>query len=543
MKPTNFNSRAGLTIQDAYRPASEAELLSLYNSYPCVACGASTPVGESGKEWERVGESGKESEGAGESRRVGKIKQISHPIPPHPSPSHPIPPHPSPSHPIPLQLGSVFFVSLPKLCSCGYKNYIIFVLNNLMAGAGSTVPEAGEAIAEAEARGILPDPFLQEQLVAAKVALHQGRLDAATTINQSLTVLFPQFFLPFYNLGTIYSRQERYRESLEAYDEAIKRNPEHLESLANKAYLLFQLHRFREAGTTYELWRSLNREGTVVMAEEAGRFGTIKIIDDSETRSLWIEAQLQGRVYKQPGANEWESASRSGPGPISNNFFAAGFLLVGCLQPEASGLVLGLGCGAGIAMSLACFPNLHLTVVEVDPTILRLCLTFFPMVQHYIDAGRLEIVQAEAEEFLRENDRSFDFLQCDVYEGRSQLPPLFASKEAIQRLTATAPLIFANIIAQLNEPHLHRVLAAFDAAGKPFRMLYPSKDIASAEATPINWLALTQEATISADFVPFAGQTGVEVETVRRNFATLQKNAVSRETVSSYYMEGGGEMG
>jgi len=485
MTLNSFNFQTGLSLKYAYQPKSEAETIALYHDRPCMACGASL-VGE-------------------------KLPPISR-----------------------LQLGEVFFVTLPKPCSCGYTNEIKFVFNDLMRSVGAAVISANEAIARAEAEGLLLDPELEEQLVVADIAVHQGKPETAIALYQSLTVRFPQSFLPFSQMATILSRQQRYQESLAACEAALKRNPTHLETIGTKAFVLFQLDRLQEAGKTYEQWRRLHPDGTVILEEEVGKFGLIQIIDDSQTRSLWIDEQRQGLLYKQPGADEWEPTCRSGPGPISSSFFAAGFLLVGCLKPQGSGLVLGLGCAAGIVMSLACFPHLHLTVVEVDPTMVRMCLTFFPLVQHYLDAGRLEIVTADAQDFLLTNDRHFDFLQCDAYDGRSQLPDWFTSIAGVERMAATAPLLSLNIMGQLNRPHLHQVLSRFDAVGRPIQMLYPGLEIHQAETIPTNWLALTEAAIVPDDFVPFARLSGVGIERLKHNLAMLNQNAMSREQVRSY---------
>ena len=102
--------------------------------------------------------------------------------------------------------------------------------------------------------------------------------------------------MPFYNLGAIYFLQQHYLQSLAAFEEALSRNPRHSESLSGKALVQFKLSQFQEAGATYEQWRSLNPEGTVVFAESKGLFGLIRVVEDAETRSLKIDRQIQGIV-------------------------------------------------------------------------------------------------------------------------------------------------------------------------------------------------------------------------------------------------------
>ncbi|NER34085.1 MAG: hypothetical protein F6J93_08590 [Oscillatoria sp. SIO1A7] len=481
----------GLSLEYAYQPSSDREALSSYNNHICIACGAKQTS-------DRLPEAGV------------------------------------------LQLGSIVFKTLPKPCSyCGYKNEIFFALNNLLHQLDPDIPRAEEAIAQAREQAILPDPFLEQELLASKVAIHQGKLEAAVEINKNIAARFPQLFLPFYNLGLIYGRQERYLESLEAYEEALKRNSEHSESLASKAATLMRLSRLQEAGTAYEQWRAMNPEEVVIMAVEEGMFGTVKVIDIPEFRTLWIDNQSQGNICKKPPANECEPTCRPGPSFLSENLFAIGFLLVGCKLPDSSGLVLGLGCGAGLLMNLACFPQMRLTVVEIDPVVIRLCLTFFPLVQHYIDAGRLEIVEADAGAFLSSNQKKFDFIQFDIYQGKNNFYPQYGSVEFVKLMKKSAPLLFANIIGKLEEPHLHRVLAAFDEAGEPIDTLYPGLPIDEPNPNYGNWIGLNQKVEIPADFIPFSDLSPDRVKperlkTVRSKFEALKKNAVSRSQVLFY---------
>jgi tetratricopeptide (TPR) repeat protein len=290
MISTYPESRPGLSLKYAYQPHSPGEALENYNNHTCAACAASIAV-------DRL-----------------------------------------PEVPL-LKIGSIAFQILPKSCPCGYSNEIFFVLNYLWRGEDGKIIPPDEAIAEAEKAGLLPDPVLEEGLVAAQAAIHRGEVDLAIEINRHLSVRFPKIFLPFYNLGVIYSRQQRYLDSLLAYETALKLNPKHGESLANKAQILMKLSRLQEAGETYDKWREVNSEETVILAEEEGIFGKIKVTDTPETRSLYIDRQLQGRVYKQPSANEWEPNCRSGSGPLSDNFFVSGVFLLGCQAPNGSGQV------------------------------------------------------------------------------------------------------------------------------------------------------------------------------------------------------------
>ncbi|MEQ8969966.1 MAG: hypothetical protein RIE73_06170 [Coleofasciculus sp. C1-SOL-03] len=66
-----------------------------------------------------------------------------------------------------------------------------------------------------------------------------------------------------------------------------------------------------------------NDKETVILAEEEGKFGKVRVIDEPYTRSLYINNQLQGRVNKSPNAQDWEPNCRPGVGALSNNVFVS----------------------------------------------------------------------------------------------------------------------------------------------------------------------------------------------------------------------------
>ncbi|NEO78757.1 tetratricopeptide repeat protein [Moorena sp. SIO4G3] len=366
----------GLSLKYAYHPYTLEQALSDFNHHPCLVCGTSVQV-----------------------EQLGEVEQF--------------------------QLGSVPFTVIPKLCTCGYTNEVFIRLDRILQADPPSLSPSEEA-------DLFPDPYLETGLAVAKAAIYQGKLDWAIEINRSLTLQFPQQFLPFYNLGVIYAQQQQYSDSLQAYKAALNLNPNHLESLTNKALVLRKLSRFKEAGEAYDKWCKLNGNKTVILAEAEGMFGTIRVLDESGERLLYVDEELQGINNKQPSAQEWEGSCRSGPGPVSNNFFVAGFLLMGCQIPNGSGLVIGLGCGAGAISLLANFPQMQLTIVEIDPVMIELCLTFFPLVQYYIDMGRLKIVEADVKSFITSTLQPFSDELTSLPRAASPLnPPILGDFNSI----------------------------------------------------------------------------------------------------------------
>lgn len=470
----------GLSLKHAYQPASYEDLIDNYNNHACLACKTISP-----------------------SQELPEIVRET--------------------------LDNLVFFVAQKPCTCGYTNDIFIILNDWLRQEDETIASSQQAIAQAQRNPQFPDSILEEQLSWSTAAIHRGDFDEAIRISRELTERYPKLFIPWFNLGIIYAQQQQYSDSLQAYDIALQLNPDYDNTLANKARVLMQLSRYREAGELYERWRERNPDGTAILAQEDGKFGKVRILDNQETRSLCIDDQVQGRVFKQPNSQYWEPDCRLGPGALSDNMFAAGVLLLGYRVRRGTGLVLGLGCGAGIAMNLACFPDLKITVVEVDPVAIRLCLTFFPLMQHYVDIGRLEIIEADANTFLQTSDRTFDFVRFDVYSGRSELPTQLSSVPYIQQMKAIAPIVFANAIASLNDPNFKSVIDAFESACGTMAWIYPSKDISTHPNELMNWSIFNCEVTIPDGFVPFPTLSGTAVDRFRERFFGVYNRKTSRD--------------
>jgi hypothetical protein len=180
-------------------------------------------------------------------------------------------------------------------------------------------------------------------------------------------------------------------------------------------------------------------------------------------------------------------------------------------------------------MNLACFPELKITVVEVDPVAIQLCLTFFPLVQHYVDIGRLEIIEADANTFVQTSDRTFDFVRFDVYSGRSELPAQLSSVRYIQQMNAIAPIVFTNAIASPDDPNFKLAIDAFESACGTMAWLYPSKDISAHPNELMNWSIFNCEVTIPDNFVPFPTLSGTAVDRFRERFFGVYNRKTSRD--------------
>jgi hypothetical protein len=83
--------------------------------------------------------------------------------------------------------------------------------------------------------------------------------------------------------------------------------------------------------------------------------------------------------------------------------------------------MIGLGSGAGAVALLHQFPKIDLTLVEIDPEVIKLAREGFPLIQYYEDQGRLNLIQADAGNYLDKVDDTWDFGLCDAYTGENSL--------------------------------------------------------------------------------------------------------------------------
>jgi len=102
-------------------------------------------------------------------------------------------------------------------------------------------------------------------------------------------------------------------------------------------------------------------------------------------------------------------------------------LAVAVVPQPRSALLLGLGGGAMLRFLRAYFPDCAATVVEYDPTVLRLARRHF-RIDHPVEL-------AEAADVVRHAEGRFDAILVDIYGGHGfNLPPLEFWEECAARL-------------------------------------------------------------------------------------------------------------
>ena len=84
---------------------------------------------------------------------------------------------------------------------------------------------------------------------------------------------------------------------------------------------------------------------------------------------------------------------------------------------------LGLGTGALTKFCYRQFPEAHVTVVELNPSVIAICASMFKLPPN---DERLTVIEGDALDFVNDpaNAGAFDVLQCDLYDATARGPVL-----------------------------------------------------------------------------------------------------------------------
>lgn len=173
-----------------------------------------------------------------------------------------------------------------------------------------------------------------------------------------------------------------------------------------------------------------------ILENAPGLFGPVSVGRSYPPNTYWmtINNEIEGQVF----ADQDER-----PSAIAASRYLYGFIIPAWHFRASHGLMLGLGAGIGAVMLLALFPELSLTVVEIDPEVIRLTRTHFPLVSFYEKQQRLTIIQANAHDYVCRSSQKFAFVLVDIFTGDedSQHNLLL-----LKNLKTVAPYFMTNII-------------------------------------------------------------------------------------------------
>lgn len=246
-----------------------------------------------------------------------------------------------------------------------------------------------------------------------------------------------------------------------------------------------------------------------------GMFGELSIVTTDTVRSLKINNQTQGSVFLDPSATVVDP-SLSGPGPISASAYPYGWLVAGTQNPSGDGIMIGLGSSAGACQFLHCFPEATLVVVEIDSVLTQLALKNFPLIEYYLNKGRLHIEIADASDYLKSGTEQFAFGFADAYTGRG-------NKHVVSYhnlLRHRCKEVYFNIIDSVDHKLVNETKESFRDLGMPLKWgmrAIPPEMLDSPYVHTANWIVTTADVdwNLVDSFEPFKGLDGPEVDWAR----------------------------
>lgn len=260
-----------------------------------------------------------------------------------------------------------------------------------------------------------------------------------------------------------------------------------------------------------------------MLIRRQGMFGPVEVRDGPEARELLLNGQVQGGSYLTPSAKQVDDElPGTAPGPVSSSAYPLGWLLAGLANNRGSGLMIGLGSGAGAVQLLHNFPQIDLTVVEIDPVIANLALKAFPLLDWYINRGQLNIVLADAQQYLSGRPDVWDFACADAYTGGQHLVA-----DYLPKLCDRADNIYLNCIDHLGGPSMREITNVLSEHGKPPAELLKAIPHRFVQLTPFtgrsNWVITTQpvDLDLASNWLPFQDMDGRTVTDVQNDWDTM----------------------
>ncbi len=218
-----------------------------------------------------------------------------------------------------------------------------------------------------------------------------------------------------------------------------------------------------------------------------------------DTIGLYLHHQLQGSYFSEPQI--------PGLGPyVFANTYMCGWLAAGSTCPQGDFVMVGLGSGAGAVGLLCNFPQLTLTVLEINPAVVESAQEAFPMLGHFQNEGRLQIQVGDAQEYLTGQDR-WDVGLADAYLGENNHVDHY-----LESLQACTEEQWYNCIGSPDRGPLAALLAAM-----PIRSAY-SLDPYSGRLA--NWILSSYGQPVDG-FVPYRDDSSEAANWVRRHYRQL----------------------
>ena len=261
-------------------------------------------------------------------------------------------------------------------------------------------------------------------------------------------------------------------------------------------------------------------ESLTVLAVAKGLYGDLMVSDFAGVRTLWCGQQCQGSVYLEPA---FASGSvRLSPGPVPEAGYAIGWLVAGLQHQQGTMLMVGMGPGSGVAALLYHFPGLSVVVVEIDCDVIRLARAHFPLIDHYVAAGRLRIVNADISFFIRSHASSrWSAILMDAYQTDTNL---YCPRQLLTDLRPTSDCLWLNLLDSIDGPRMRALVGLLRQTGWNLGQALPISTCAGrAEFHSGNILIGTEplSRTQALAFKPFADLAHEHAATARWVYAAM----------------------
>ncbi len=169
------------------------------------------------------------------------------------------------------------------------------------------------------------------------------------------------------------------------------------------------------------------------------------ITDAGGIRALWCGPHCHGSAFLAPAAVV--GGETCVPGAIPEAAYHLGWILAVGSRPDGHVLMAGLGAGSGATALLHEFPLLRITVVEIDPEIVRLALRHFPLLRRYERDGRVTIVVADIRRYVGAGRpppaERWSHVLLDAYRHS---PTLLCPETLMTALRPSAEALWLNIV-------------------------------------------------------------------------------------------------
>jgi predicted O-methyltransferase YrrM len=176
------------------------------------------------------------------------------------------------------------------------------------------------------------------------------------------------------------------------------------------------------------------------------------VADFNGVRSLSCDWACHGSAWLEPTVEIADGRYR--PGPVPEPGYLVGWLLAAAARPDGHLLMAGLGSGAGLIALAWAFPRLRITVVEIDPEIIRLARGHFPLLGHFERQGNLAVCQGDIQEHVRMSTAGdWDITCLDAY-GNSSEP--FCNEGLLLDLHGRTRDVWVNVLDDGQPPRLRR---------------------------------------------------------------------------------------